>query len=229
MSLTNQQDEAYAALKEMVLTSRLVPGQKIDKNTLETVLRIGTTPIREAIIRLRREGLFKVVPQSGTYVAKINLDELYQGRFVRMNIEKLVITDSVNKITPGQVADLERILQLQRIYLESNDYDRFFQLDEKFHHLFYQISHKEFVWQWLQLLNLQFNRFRYLRLELKDLQWDQIIAQHQAIADAVKGHDKAAAEEWTVKHLHMVDHDVQVVLAAYPQYFTDTAAVKEDD
>ena len=68
MQISNYQDEAYTAIKQMILSMQLTPGEKVDKYELSTELNIGVTPIREAIIRLRREGLFDVIPQSGMWM-----------------------------------------------------------------------------------------------------------------------------------------------------------------
>ena len=65
MQISNYQDEAYTAIKQMILSMQLTPGEKVDKYELSTQLNIGVTSIREAIIRLRREGLFDVIPQIG--------------------------------------------------------------------------------------------------------------------------------------------------------------------
>lgn len=228
MPMMNQQDEAYEGLKTMVLTMQLKPGEKIDKHRLEDKLGIGITPIREAIIRLRREGLFNVIAQSGTYVAKIDLDTLSQGRYARMNIERSVTADAVKIISADDITELERLLQMQSLYLRSGDYDKFFQADEDFHELFYKVTDKEFIWHWLRLLNLQFDRFRYLRLELPGLEWDKILDQHKEIVARIKAQDAAGAADLVVDHLHMVDDDVKIVLAAYPEYFAPQAAAQPE-
>ena len=189
MQISNYQDEAYNAIKEMILSMQLTPGEKVDKTELSAQLKIGATPIREAIIRLRREGLFNVIPQSGTYVSKINLDEMYQGRFARVNLERTIVADAVDVMTPDQIAKLEQQIALQGVYEHSRDYDHFFDLDHDFHEIFYMADHKQFVWAWVQQMNLQFNRYRYLRLEVSGLKWHNIITEHQAIVDAVKAKD----------------------------------------
>lgn len=219
MQISNYQDEAYTAIKQMILSMHLTPGEKVDKAELSAQLKIGATPIREAIIRLRREGLFDVIPQSGTYVSKINLDEMYQGRFARVNLEKMIVADVAKTITTDQIANLEQQIALQNVYEHSQDYDHFFALDHDFHELFYLVDHKQFVWTWVQQMNLQFNRYRYLRLEISKLQWHNIITEHQAIVDAVKTKDAALASQRVIDHLLAIDEDVKAVLTAYPDYF----------
>lgn len=61
---------------------------KISEKELEQRLTIGRTPICEAIIRLRREALIHVVPQSGTYISKISIKQIEEARFVRETLEK---------------------------------------------------------------------------------------------------------------------------------------------
>ena len=111
MQISNYQDEAYNAIREMILSMQLTPGGKVDKTELARNSR-SVRPRSEAIIRLRREGLFNVIPQSGTYVSKINLDEMYQGRFARVNLERTIVADAVDVMTPDQIAKLEQQIAL---------------------------------------------------------------------------------------------------------------------
>lgn len=128
MQISNYQDEAYTAIKQMILSMQLTPGEKVDKYELSTQLNIGVTPIREAIIRLRREGLFDVIPQSGTYVSKINVDEMNQGRFARVELEKTIIASAAERMTADQVDELEQQIALQGVYEHNQDYGHFFQI-----------------------------------------------------------------------------------------------------
>lgn len=215
----NYQNEAYDAIKHLILTSELIPGQRISKNKLVEILGIGETPIREAIIRLRKEGLFHVIPQSGTYVSKINIQEIFQAKFVRENIERLVFEEVCDQITPAQIQELEMKLKIQQIYFEAKDREMYFKLDEEFHRFFYEIVSKLFVWDWIQLINLSFNRCRYLRLEVRELKWDKILEQHQEMVQLVKEKNKQSLGELVIKHIDMIDSDVKIIMKHFPDYF----------
>ncbi|WP_390405570.1 GntR family transcriptional regulator [Lacticaseibacillus jixiensis] len=217
--LANFQEEAYQALLTKILRLELKPGERINKKDLEAELHIGATPVREAILRLRREDMVQVFPQSGTFIAKINIDTVYQARFVRENIEQVIMQEAALKLSEAQLVEAHKLLDLQHLYLDSHDYDQFFDLDDAFHHLFYTAVNKEFIWQWLQSVTLGFNRFRYLRLEIADLNWDQIYADHVAIVDAVVAKDNARLSDLLAQHLHMVDSDALVLMKAHPDYF----------
>lgn len=213
------QDEAYQALKNKILRLELKPGIRIVQKEMQNELGIGATPVREALLRLHRDGLLEVFPQSGTFVSKIDLSEVYQARFVRESIEKLIVTEAITKITASQLLELRKLITLQEVYLHSNDYANFFDLDEAFHRTFYIINRKEFVWKWLQVVNMQFNRFRYLRLEEANLDWQQIFDDHRAIVDAIINKQPQKAALTVSRHLHMVDNDIKIALKMHPDYF----------
>ncbi len=218
MATTNQ-TRAYEQIKEMILKDELCPGEKISKSRLVQVLGIGDTPVREAMLRLQREGLLQVIPQSGTSISQINLEEVYQAKFVRETIEKEILTEVCDVITLAQVAELEKQLKIQRIYFEAEDTQRYFQLDEEFHHFFYQITQKEFVWNWLQELNTALNRYRFLRLKVKDLSWENILIEHVAIVDLIKTKDIPSLQDTIRHHLDRVDEDATIVIKYFPEYF----------
>lgn len=220
MSKSNShQDRAYGEIRQLIMQAELEPGQKVSKNELVEKLGIGDTPVREAIIRLHREGLLEVIPQSGTYVSKINLQEVYQARFVRENIETIIFTEACEKITAEQLLEVEKKLKIQEIYFDDQDSDMYFRLDEEFHEYFYHIAEKEFVWRWLQLLNTALNRFRYLRLEVKELSWLNILTEHQQILTYVREKNISALTELISKHIHKVDEDIKIVMKQFPEYF----------
>jgi DNA-binding FadR family transcriptional regulator len=50
-------DRAYRELEEMIVTLQLSPGTVLSEQALAVRLKIGRTPIREALQRLARDGL----------------------------------------------------------------------------------------------------------------------------------------------------------------------------
>ncbi|MCB5951000.1 GntR family transcriptional regulator [Enterococcus sp. BWT-B8] len=219
MEKANSQTRAYELIKEMVMKAELKPGKKISKNALVKSIGIGDTPVREAILRLQKEGLFVIIPQSGTYVSHIDLQEVSEARFVRENIETTVMEEVAAVITPEQIEQLEQMLKIQQVYFESKNVDQYFHLDEEFHRFFYQITNKNFVWQWLQMLNGALNRYRFLRLEVKDLSWDNILEEHQQILELIKRKDKVQLRKTVEAHIHKVNDDAAAVIQAFPDYF----------
>ena len=69
-------EETYEKLKYDIMNFRLLPGDSISAQKVALRYDVSRTPAREAIVNLEKEGLLKIIPQSGTYVACINCRRL---------------------------------------------------------------------------------------------------------------------------------------------------------
>src|SRR5438045_7962947 len=65
-------EQAYRLIEEQIVTLRLKPGDVISEQLLSATFKIGRTPIREALQRLAREGLIRILPRKGILVSDIN-------------------------------------------------------------------------------------------------------------------------------------------------------------
>ncbi len=62
-------EKAYRELEELIVTLRLKPGEFLSEYALSNSLKIGRTPIREALQRLSREDLVTILPRKGILVS----------------------------------------------------------------------------------------------------------------------------------------------------------------
>ena len=69
-------DVAYVALREAITSGTLVPGARLREAALAKHFSVSTTPIREALRRLDREGLVRLAPNRGAVVTEFNLREI---------------------------------------------------------------------------------------------------------------------------------------------------------
>ncbi|MGG6312211.1 GntR family transcriptional regulator [Paenibacillus macerans] len=218
-SYTNNRDSIYNTVKNRILTMEYTPGQKISEQEIAEQTNTSRTPVREVFIRLSREGLLQIVPQSGTYVSKINMKLAEEARFVRENIEKVIVSNCCNHISDAQIAAIQDIIDLQEFYSLKNKPEHFFELDEKFHYMFYQIDHKENVWNWHQSFNSHLNRYRWLRSSFLNLDLQHLIEHHKDILNAVKLGDARIAEELASRHLQLMIDEKDAVIAEFKDYF----------
>ncbi|MCD2512404.1 GntR family transcriptional regulator [Comamonas endophytica] len=76
---------AYAQLKEALDNFHFVPGDRFSENEVSALLGMSRTPIREALVRLQREGYISVMPKLGWLVNSIDFhvfEQLYDVRSV---------------------------------------------------------------------------------------------------------------------------------------------------
>ena len=69
-------ERAYHELRDRIVTLRLPPGTVLREDALMRELKIGRTPLREAVKRLALENLVAVQPRRGTFVSPIEASDI---------------------------------------------------------------------------------------------------------------------------------------------------------
>ena len=178
------QSQAYQAIRKQIIYADLEPGRKISEKALEEHLAIGRTPIREALIQLRQQELVYTIPQSGTYVSKINLVSAENARFVREQLEEQIMIECCSKLDTQTRIVLETILEEQEKAVKIND-ERAFSVQIIYFMKLVSKLQEEKVWNWLDDHNTHLERFRWLRVTIQGLPWETIMEQHYDLLKAL--------------------------------------------
>ena len=84
---SNLAEQVYTELKAQMHDFTLVPGDRFSETELGARLGVSRTPVREALFRLRNEGLLDVESKSGWFVRPIDFDKLEQLYDLRVILE----------------------------------------------------------------------------------------------------------------------------------------------
>ena len=172
---------------------------------------------------MKQEQLIEVIPQSGTYISKIDLKSVLDARFVRTSIEQQIMKEAATKkISDSQKLLFEINLQNQYKSMVIKDFNLFLDLDNEFHHTFYSLTNHSEVWNWIQTINVQFDRYRFLSLNVEQFSWIRLIDDHQDILKAVLDHDTSRVQNCTKRHLNLALKEKKTVIAKFPEYFINT-------
>jgi DNA-binding GntR family transcriptional regulator len=103
-------EQAYAQLKAELHDFHWLPGQRASELEIAQRLGMSRTPVREALFRLRNEGLLEVESKTGWFVRPIDfarLDQLYDLRVIleRASIERIVALPA----TPAELEALKAV------------------------------------------------------------------------------------------------------------------------
>ena len=102
-------ERAYRVLEEEIVTLALPPGEVVSEALLSDRLRIGRTPIREALQRLARERLVRIMPRRGIVVAGVDVREQLRLLEVRREVERFLARTAARRADPGQRERLRAI------------------------------------------------------------------------------------------------------------------------
>ncbi|MBO0995370.1 GntR family transcriptional regulator [Bacillus sp. SD088] len=211
-------DYVYETIKKQIIHCELEPETKISENEIATKLNVSRTPVREAFLTLAEEELLGIYPQSGTFITKIDLDLVEEGRFIRENIEKAIVREACGTFDDDQLMKLEKNLVMQELCLEKGLISDLFELDESFHLLLFEGCKKIRSFKMIRHMNSHFDRVRMLSI-VSSLNWSLLFDQHKAIYQYIAENKPDLAEDMMAQHLKLVNFEKDELKSRYPDYF----------
>lgn len=217
MSSETAREYALRAITENIKSADLEPGQAISENEISAFLGVSRTPVRESIQELHKAALIEIYPQRGSYVSLINSQYVEEAVFLRKVLDIAVIEEACDMATEEDIKQLEENVALQEFYLEKDNTEKIFELDNEFHRMIYVTAKKETIHNMRQMIMIHFDRVRTLSmLTVKD---KKIVGDHRLMLEAIKEKDKEKAKEIVEKHLNRYRLDQEELIKTFPQYF----------
>lgn len=130
----------YERLKEMILTNKLFPGEKILQENLAQQLGVSRTPLLKALQMLEHELLVESIPRRGMFVKKMSMREILDAFDCRDGIESMAAGVAAEKITDEQVQLLKNLFNPFKNNLDNVDMNAYKYADQKFHKMIVKIS-----------------------------------------------------------------------------------------
>lgn len=210
--------QIYDRLRQLIVELRLRPGESLSKAALARQFGISETPVREALLRLEEEGLVIIKPQSGTYVAAIDVERASAARFLRLSVEIEVVKHLCRGVDAAQRSELSSILARQRLFCQAADREAFSREDSAFHMAMYRMAGVEGLWRNVRAMRAHLTRLRMLDIPQPGTA-ESIISEHEAIYQAICDRDPVAGETAVRRHLSGTVAPIEVLKAKYPDYF----------
>lgn len=184
-------DEVYRQLLERISRGDLPPGSRVKDSEMAALLGVSRTPIREALLRLTREGVLDADMGRGFSVRRLDEAEMRETGAILSNLEGLALAISAD-------APAERLARLgaidQELAAVRGDADRCIDLDEQWHRTLLEGCPN------LRLLSLISSLWqvprRYMRAYLRDAGRLSLSTQHHArIIEALRRNDRETAAQ----------------------------------
>lgn len=154
----NYMEQAYCEIKEKIQTCFYMPGSSLNEKQLNQEFPYGRTPIREALLFLRRDRLIEVFPRRGMRIAPITAKDISDVFAFRRLLERTVLAENPAQFPKDMLVRFGQ--ELQRV---SEDPQAVFRLDREFHLCLFTQPHNELLQEsYGSLLEKSFRAFVYL-------------------------------------------------------------------
>ena len=226
-SESSVQAAVYNALRNNIMSLLLKPGTVMSTQEVAQKLNVSRTPVREAFIRLQRDGLVDIFPQKETIVSRIDFHKVEQERFVRESLECANIDLFVEKCTRKDIGELELNIERQHSTVNSCDYNSLMALDNEFHHYMFKVTGQNLAWETIEQSANHYARIRMITVWNKDIMMETIL-QHQKIVSAVQESNADYAKIAIKAHLHQLENQINRIMKDYPDYFVKEPPTTEE-
>jgi DNA-binding GntR family transcriptional regulator len=141
-----------AHLRHAIHAGKLRPRQRIIEEDLAQELKVSRGPVREALLRLERDGLVVTTSRRGTFIRDISLTEIDVIFRMRAKLEGLCVRYMRESSSDDSAALLGRALKKLKTAAAKNNEDQFFNADMELHRTIWKASNQPLLYRTLNLL-----------------------------------------------------------------------------
>ena len=187
-------DEVAGHLRAAIMSGSLRPGTFIRLDETAAELGVSVTPVREALLKLRGEGMVQLEPHRGHVVLPLSQQDIDDIFWLQATIAREVAAAATTHITDSEIDELDRINDALATAIGSGDAETIAGLEFAFHRVFNQASGR------IKLAWFLLNAARYMPVLVyaADPQWGAAaVDNHRKLIAALRGRDAPAVIEQT--------------------------------
>lgn len=208
-------EKAYQLLVRKITRLELEPGTALAEKALTEALKIGRTPIREALQRLSAEGLVVHLPNRGMFVAEINASNAQHIYEFRAMIDGQAARLAALRASDKDVRDLMGMHLRLAEAIDNDDLDGFVDCDQQFYSALARAAQNIYLGEVIpRIFNLHLRLWFLISEKLGN--WHDIARAHaemaRSVVDAIERGDPDEAELAVKIYVHGRHKEIRALL-----------------
>lgn len=200
-------EQAHQRIKRDIINGALLPGEKLQLETISERYGIGQAPVREALNRLSAEGWASRRSQRGFFVSEISMSDLDELVKTRIWLETRALSESLaNATTEWEdklIVAYHRLARTARLGTEGDIKTLNADWEERHHAFHLQLlanCGSSWMIQFCSVMMDQSVRYRNLSVNFTRARRGDALAEHKAILNAVLDRDIGLSCELLTAH-----------------------------
>jgi DNA-binding GntR family transcriptional regulator len=204
---------ALTALRDLIVSGALAPGQRLNERELCEQLAVSRTPVREALKVLTQEGLLQALPNRSPTVAPLDAGETAALVEVVAAIESLAGELAARRVSEAQIAELGILHYTMLAHQARRELPGYFAANKAFHRRIVEYADNPvLLWIW-DLLSLRVDRARYASNQWPE-RWQEATGEHSRLLELFTARDAQGVAQAMRDH---VRKGLSVVVASLPK------------
>jgi DNA-binding GntR family transcriptional regulator len=208
-------ESAYRTMRRRILDNVWPPGFRTLERELAVELGMSRTPVREALIRLQKEGLVEVIPRHGMSVLPVSAGDM---RDIYEMLTALEATAAELAVRRGpSAADVKPLQDASRAMaraLKSNDLEAWAAADERFHQQLVALSGNRLLIEAVQNCWDRAHRARMVTLRMRPKPTPST-REHMDVVDKIRAGDARGAFEAHRAHRERGSRELLAILEQF--------------
>jgi DNA-binding GntR family transcriptional regulator len=172
-------------LRQAILAGEIPAGTPLRQVEMSKRFGVSTTPVREAFIALRREGLLLGDPHRGVVVFRPSRADVQENYEIRIELESLAASKAAVHITDDDLHRLDELLSRMRDVAAAGDMETYIELNHRLHLGIYAAAQRPRLCRLIETLREA--SAAYIRIfAAKQADPTQMNEEHQAVVDALR-------------------------------------------
>jgi DNA-binding GntR family transcriptional regulator len=164
-ALATKSELAYNSVREKILSGEFAPGSVINQAALAKAIGLSTTPLREALRRLKAEGLVELDAHRDARVTELKAEEARDLFEVRRSLDPLAASLAAMRRTKADIAEIREAAQGLEPLPGNPEYAHLLH-HRRFHAAIYRASQNDLLIETLEGLWDKADRYRRMALEV---------------------------------------------------------------
>jgi DNA-binding GntR family transcriptional regulator len=191
-------DEVADRIREAIFSGTYAPGAQLREVELASALEVSRGPVREALLRLEREGLVQGEWHRGTTVTTLSAQDASELNSLRGALEQLAVEQLLVYASDEDLTAIEKTVDRMD---RAEDVHAMVRADLEFHDAVYAAAHHSRLEAAWQAIRSQVHLFLLTRIGLSDDDYtDHIPAEHRDLARALRARDAERALQLFAEH-----------------------------
>lgn len=206
--MTLRSEDVYNQLKQKIISAEYQPGCALMENEIAKVMKVSRTPVRQAIMRLERDGLLEIIPRKGAFVKFHSLKDILEIFQIRKSLEAYAANLAAMNIDLNVLADYENYYTNAANIKEGEGLQEFYDKGVEFHKFVIRSANNSRIEKILRELGVQFeiSKIFFLNQNQKNNYLVQerairMVENHLIVIEAFKRKDGERAEKYTREHI----------------------------
>ena len=187
-------------IRGAIIRGEYAPNQRLIEADLSDTFAASRATVRTALLELANEGLVERLPNKGSRVRAISVDEAIEILEVRIGVEGLCAAKTAAQVTDDEVAEFLRLRQDMIDAVAEGDLVEYARLHQLLDQRVRVLSHHATASAVLGRLHAQSVRHQF-KLSSRPQRAKISVLEHAAIIDAIVARDADAAQEAVRVHL----------------------------